>query len=111
MEGVNQSIQKKIEHLLKADKGQEWLARGFTIVPNRAVVTEQLTASEYRVYTILLMHLMRKDKCFPSQQTIAKEAGVTRRWIIKIIPKLVKLGFLKVEKRSGKPNIYIPLIK
>lgn len=105
-------VKDKVRALLEANPKQKWLQEGFTIIANRAVVDENLTSSDLRVYVILLMHLINREVCFPSQKTIAQEAGIkTTRQILNIMRKLEKLGYVKVERTAGKVNIYRPLIK
>lgn len=97
---------------LKTIKGQEWLQRGFFIVTNAAVIDTRLTAMDLRIYEVLLMHLFKKETCFPSQTTIAKEAGLKYRVTAnKHIKKLISLGYLTVEPRKGETLIYRPIVR
>lgn len=114
MNNINETMDKKVESLLEASNGQQWIKEGFTLVANKAITNRDLTSTTFKIYVVLLMHLFRKDKCFPSLTTIANEAGLNHRQNVSPhIKKLIKLGYILVEsgKNKGSNNIYRPIVK
>ena len=105
-------IKNRVHQLLEANPHQKWLQEGFTIVANKSIVNKNLTSSDFKVYVILLMHMMNKESCFPSHKKIAEEAGLkTTRQVINILNRLEKSGYLQIKRRGGRSNIYTPLMR
>lgn len=65
----------------------------------RILLTQQLTASEFRVL-VLIMTFMNKDgSCYPSTTLLAFHLGVTPRAIQKELKKLAAKDYIKVIPR------------
>ncbi len=55
------------------------------------------------VYNVLAMFAGSETQvCFPSQNTVAKLLGISRRTVIRKIKLLGDLGLIEVEKRNGR---------
>lgn len=79
---------------------------------DRMSVDRRLSATDYRV-AYRLLHYMdaATGNCFPKQETIAADLGVTDRTVRKALVDLCACGWLQIEEWSprkgrGKSNLY-----
>ena len=54
-------------------------AKGFTQVPNHVLVSARLSPGAKLTYAMLLKYAWQNDYCFPGQERLAKDMGVTDR--------------------------------
>ena len=81
--------------------------RGFTQVPNAILKSKEISAGAKLTYAMLLSYAMNKDRCFPGQDRLAVDMGISRQTVNGYIKELEKKGFIKIIRRGqGKPNIY-----
>lgn len=71
----------------------------------RKVLASDLTCPQRMILTILLNHTNANGSAWPSQETIAKQAGLTDRGVRNNIDHLTEKGWL--EKRTGTGRGYI----
>lgn len=90
-------------------KGADIATRGgFTQVPNFILTNENLTAPAKLAYAMLLKYAWDKDECFPGQDTLAKDMGVSLRSASSYIKELQTLELLDIKRRGlGKTNLYV----
>lgn len=78
---------------------------GFILVPLDTFhyLTEKASPSSIVVYLALLARANRGkgDSCFPSLNTIAKDAGVSRRTVTTALAQLEDIGAITVESRMS----------
>lgn len=80
---------------------------GFTQVPNAVLRSNEISPGAKLVYTMLLSYAWHNDFCFPGQERLASDMGVTRQSANTHIKELERKGFIKVARRGqGKPNLY-----
>lgn len=87
---------------------------GFTQVPNKELIRTEIPFRARFLYCILLFHSFGKEECFPSEQLLANEMGVSARYIREILDLLIKFELINVKVRGykGRSNRYcLPLIK
>ena len=85
-------------------------SQGFTATYNEIMEDTNLTPTERLTYfNITKFCFNGKNYCFPSIKAIAKLVGRSTRTISRCIKKLVKLGYLKVERKLGFVNTYTVL--
>lgn len=71
------------------------------VVPTEILDMEELTIYEKMVYVVLRSYAnSQDDTAFPSYETIAKKASMSKRKAIDCVEKLVKLGLLIKEERK-----------
>lgn len=103
-------IAKRLEELernMKLDGFDRITAGGFTQVPNVIQNDPNLELGEKAVYAQFLQYAWHHDYCFPSQDRIAKNLGVSRTLVTKFVAGLAKKGLLTIERRGlGKTNYY-----
>src|SRR5260370_38794210 len=54
-------------------------AKGFTQVPNHVLVSDRLSPGAKLAYAMLLKYAWQNDRCFPGQERLANNMGVTDR--------------------------------
>jgi Helix-turn-helix domain len=89
-------------------KGADVLtAKGFTQVPNHVLVSDRLSPGAKLAYAMLLKYAWQNDRCFPGQQRLANDMGVTDRSVRTYLQELEKQKFITIKQRGlGKPNLY-----
>ena len=85
----------------------EALRRGFTIIPNYILRNPQLSFGARVTYTILLSYAWQEGSCFPGQEKLALDLGVSRQAVNQYLRELKEKGFIDWTRRGmGKTNIY-----
>jgi hypothetical protein len=89
-------------------KGADILtAKGFTQVPNHLLVSEKLSPGAKLAYAMLLKYAWQNDYCFPGQERLAKDMGVTDRSVRTYLQELQSHKFVTIKQRGlGKTNLY-----
>ncbi len=89
-------------------KGADVLsAKGFTQVPNHVLVSNKLSPGAKLTYAMLLKYAWQNDFCFPGQERLAKDMGVTDRSVRTYLQELERHKFVAIKQRGlGKPNLY-----
>lgn len=94
-------------------KGADVLTtHGYTKVPNHLLVSDRISPGAKLAYAMLLKYVWEKDYCFPGQDTLAKEMGVTRQSVNTYIQELQRQKFIDIMRRGqGRTNLYILNLK
>lgn len=89
-------------------KGADALSRGgFTQVPNAVLESDRISPGAKLAYAMLLKYAWQNDFCFPGQDRLAKDMGVSLRSTSSYIQELEKKELISVRRRGqGRPNIY-----
>src|SRR4051794_32210251 len=83
-------------------------AKGCTQVPNHVLVSDRLSPGAKLTYAMLLKYAWRNDSCFPGQERLAKDMGVTDRSVRTYLQELEREQFIAIKQRGlGKPNLYV----
>ena len=78
-----------------------------SFIPNWILKSKDLTSSDKLVYARLSQYAGKDGECFPKQETIAEECGMSERTVGISIKNLIEHKFIEIEKRGqGKPIIY-----
>jgi DNA-binding MarR family transcriptional regulator len=81
--------------------------KGFTQVPNALLRHKAISPGAKLVYTMLLSYAWQNDFCFPGQETLAKDMGVTSRSVRTYLKELETKKFLTIQQQGqGRVNIY-----
>ena len=81
--------------------------KGFTQVPNALLRHKTISPGAKLVYTMLLSYAWQNDFCFPGQETLAKDMGVTSRSVRTYLKELEAKKFLTIQQQGqGRVNIY-----
>lgn len=82
--------------------------RGFTQVPNSVIKDVSLSRGARLLYVILSSYSWDKDFCYPAQETLAREIGLTDRQVRSLLKELEAAGYIGIRKRGYEsPNVYI----
>ena len=82
-------------------------AQGFTQVPNFVLKSPKLSTGAKLTYAMLLSYAWHDDFCFPGQDRLATDMGISRQSANTHVKELEKKGFLKITRRGqGRPNLY-----
>lgn len=80
---------------------------GFTRVSNVFLVRKDLTIYEKMVVIVIKMHKMNKNYCWPSEETIAKEANCSISTVKKALKGLIEKGLVrKTRNKKYRSNVY-----
>ena len=80
---------------------------GFTQVPNAILKAKEISQGAKLVYVMLLSYAWHNNSCFPGQDRLADDIGVSRRSVNSHIKELEAKRFVKVTRKGlGKPNLY-----
>lgn len=80
---------------------------GFTQVPNFILKNPGLSVGAKVTYAMFLSYAWHNDSCFPGQDRLAEDMGVTRPRVTQLIAELEKAGLVSIQRRGqGKTNLY-----
>src|SRR6266536_2045903 len=81
-------------------KGADILTtRGFTQVPNHVLDNAKLSPGAKLTYAMLLKYAWQNDYCFPGQETLAQDMGVTDRSVRTYLQELEHHQFVGIKRR------------
>ena len=81
--------------------------KGFTQVPNAILRTGKLSMGAKMTYAALLSYAWHDDFCFPGQQRLADDIGVSRQTANEYVQELKRKGYVAITRKGqGRPNIY-----
>lgn len=82
-------------------------ARGFTQVPNHALECDKISPGAKLTFAMLLKYAWQNDFCFPGQDRLARDMGVSRQSANTYLQELQSEQFILIKRRGqGKTNIY-----
>ena len=82
-------------------------SKGFTQVPNFVLESEEICSGAKLTYAMLLKYAWHEDRCFPGQDRLAAEMGVSRRSVNRYIQELSGQDFISIDRQGqGKTNVY-----
>lgn len=82
-------------------------AMGFTQVPNFLLKSRKLSSGDKMAFAMLLSYAWQNDFCFPGQERLAKDLGLSDRSVRTNLKSLEKNGLLRIKRRGqGRTNVY-----
>lgn len=82
-------------------------ARGFTQVPNHALENNKISPGAKLTFAMLLKYAWQNGFCFPGQDRLATDMGVSRQSANTYLQELQSEEFILIKRRGqGKTNIY-----
>ena len=82
-------------------------AMGFTQVPNFLLKSKKLSSGDKMAFAMLLSYAWQNDSCFPGQERLAEDMGLSERSVRTNLKSLEANGLLKIRRRGlGKTNLY-----
>src|SRR3989304_6082563 len=81
------------------------LKHGFTQIPRYILSDHKLTFGARLTYAVLLSYAWQEGSCFPGQEKMAKDLGVSRRMVSEYLQELRRPGFITGRRRGlGEAN-------
>lgn len=82
-------------------------AGGFTQVPNIILKSKEVSVGAKLTYAMLLSYAWDNDFCFPGQETLAEDIGVSKRSVVTFVSDLEIAGYISIKRQGlGRVNIY-----
>jgi DNA-binding transcriptional ArsR family regulator len=82
-------------------------AGGFTQVPNFLLRSKTLSAGDKMTFAMLLSYAWQNDFCFPGQERLAEDLGISDRSVRTHLKALEAAKLLAIRRRGqGRTNIY-----
>lgn len=95
------------EKNLQLDTDNPVLQGGFTQVPNFILKNPEISVGAKVAYAMFLSYAWHNDSCFPGQDRLAEDMGLTRVRVTQLISELEAAGLVTIQRRGqGKTNIY-----
>lgn len=89
------------------DEGLRQFEGGFTSIPNRILENSALSLGARMTYGMLLKYAWQKDFCFPAQQQLAKDLGITDRSVRSHLTELREARLVDWKQMGlNRPNVY-----
>ena len=101
---------KSNQLFIPAKKDTDFLAKGYTNIPNAIIHDPGLSSQDLRVLLTLNHHSMEKYECYPSLDCIALGARCSQRSVVRSLKKLKDLKYIE-WKRTQRSNSYVILRK
>jgi hypothetical protein len=87
--------------------GLKSLEGGFTSVPTKILRNADLSTGARLTYTLLLSYAWQEDFCFPAQDKLATDLGLTDRHVRRHLTELREKGYITWKQQGlNRPNIY-----
>ena len=98
---------EKIEQNMKLNTADPIARYGFTQLPNFILRNPDLSANAKTVYSLLLSYAWHNNLCFPGQDRLAKDIGMSIGSVNGFIKELEACGLIEITRRGqGKTNLY-----
>jgi len=95
------------EKNLQLDTDNPVLRGGFTQVPNFILKDSKLSVGAKVAYAMFLSYAWHNESCFPGQERLAADMGMTRPRVTQLIAELERAGLVSIQRRGqGKTNLY-----
>jgi hypothetical protein len=95
------------EKNLQLDTLNPVLQGGFTQIPNFILKNSKLSVGAKVAYAMFLSYAWHNDSCFPGQDRLADDMGMSRSRVTTFIGELEQSGLISIQRRGqGKTNLY-----
>ena len=96
-----------LDRNIKIVGGDPLTQQGFTQIPNVILKTTKLSGGAKLAYTMLLSYAMQDDRCFPGQDRLGVDMGVSRQTANQYIKEMEQKGYVNIKRRGqGRSNLY-----
>lgn len=97
----------KIERTIKFDGADAVTAHGFTQIPNFILKNPNLSLGAKVTYAMLISYGWHNNFCFPGQDRLATDMGMSRSRTTEFVSELEKARLITIQRRGqGKTNVY-----
>jgi len=93
---------------IQFDRADPVTQQGFTQLPNFILRDPKLSVGAKVVYAMFISYGWHNNFCFPGQEKLSSDMGLTRPRVTQLIGELEAAGLITIQRRGqGKTNIYI----
>lgn len=104
MQSIGEIIKEKN---IELDSLDPVALHGFTQVPNFILKDPEISVGAKVTYSMFLSYAWHNDSCFPGQDRLAVDMGLSRVRVTQFISELEEVGLVSIQRRGqGKTNIY-----
>lgn len=106
MEHITAAL-KNIERNIKFEGVDAVSSQGFTQVPNFILKNPNISLGAKVTYAMLISYGWHNDFCFPGQDRLAADMGMSRSRTTEFVTELEGAQLITIQRRGqGKTNIY-----
>jgi len=106
MDHIGQRL-TEIEQNMKLNTADPIARYGFTQLPNFILRNPEISVGAKTVYALLLSYAWHNNLCFPGQDRLAEDMGLTRPRVTQLLNELQEFELIEIERRGqGKTNFY-----
>lgn len=106
MEHIGKGL-ANIERTIVFDGADPVHAGGFTQIPNFILKKSDISLGAKVTYAMLISYGWHNDHCFPGQDRLATDMGMSRSRTTEFITELEKADLITIKRRGqGKTNVY-----
>jgi hypothetical protein len=104
MKGIGELLKEKN---LQLDTLNPVLLGGFTQVPNFILRNPEISVGARITYAMFLSYAWHNEFCFPGQDRLAEDMGMSRSRVTEFVGELEQSGLISIQRRGqGKTNLY-----
>ena len=98
---------KEVDRNIRLRNADAASTRGFTQVPNCILKHADLSLGAKVTYAMFLSYAWNNNYCFPGQERLAKDIGMSRSRVTEFITELEAAQLITITRRGqGKTNLY-----
>ena len=98
---------ERIEQNIKLNAADPIALHGFTQLPNFILRNPELSIGAKTTYALFLSYAWNNNLCFPGQDRLAKDIGMSIGSVNTFIKELETCGLVEITRRGqGKTNLY-----
>ena len=98
---------KNVEQNIKVNSSDPIARDGFTQLPNFILRNAGLSIGAKTTYALFLSYAWHNNLCFPGQDRLAKDIGMSIGSVNAFIKELENCGLIEITRRGqGKTNLY-----
>jgi hypothetical protein len=106
MQHIGQRL-SEIEQNMKLNTAAPVARYGFTQLPNFILRNPDISVGAKTVYALLLSYAWHNNLCFPGQDRLAQDMGLTRPRVTQLLNELQDCNLIEIARRGqGKTNFY-----
>jgi len=98
---------QEIEHNMKVNSADPIALHGFTQLPNFILKDPKISIGAKTAYALLLSYAWHNQLCFPGQERLAKDMGMSVASVNRFLKELETISLIEITRRGqGKTNFY-----
>ena len=99
---------KEVERNIEVIGADLVTLHGFTQVPNFILKDPNISVGAKVAYAMFLSYAWHNDFCFPGQDRLAQDMGMSRVRVTQLIAELERARMVTIQRRGqGKTNLYV----